>query len=42
MPKKGITRAELSQLLLVYMSLASDIIDLLSILQGVINIFSFE
>ena len=34
MPKKGITRAELSQLLLVYMSLASDIIDLLSILQG--------
>ncbi len=34
MPKKGITRSELSQLLLVYMSLASDIIDLLSILQG--------
>ena len=33
MPKKGITRSELSQLLLVYMSLASDIIDLLSILQ---------
>ncbi len=33
MPKKGITRAELSQLLLVYMSLASDIIDLLSVLQ---------
>ena len=34
MPKKGITRSELSQLLLVYMSLASDIIDLLSVLQG--------
>jgi hypothetical protein len=33
MPKQGITRSELSQLLLVYMSLASDIIDLLSILQ---------
>lgn len=33
MPKKGITRSELSQLLLVYMSLASDIIDLLSVLQ---------
>jgi hypothetical protein len=34
MPKEGITRSELSQLLLTYMSLASDIIDLLSILQG--------
>ncbi len=34
MPKQGITRSELSQLLLVYMSLASDIIDLLSVLQG--------
>ena len=34
MPKEGITRSELSQLLLVYMSLASDIIDLLSVLQG--------
>ncbi len=33
MPKKGITRNELSQLLLVYMSIASDVIDLLSILQ---------
>lgn len=33
MPKKGMTRSELSQLLLVYMSLASDIIDLLSVLQ---------
>lgn len=33
MPKKGITRSELSQLLLVYMSLASDVIDLLSVLQ---------
>lgn len=34
MPKEGITRSELSQLLLVYMSLTSDIIDLLSVLQG--------
>lgn len=34
MPKEGITRSELSQLLLVYMSLASDIVDLLSVLQG--------
>lgn len=34
MPKEGITRNELSQLLLVYMSLASDIIDLLSVLAG--------
>ena len=33
MPKKGITRSELSQLLLVYMSLASDVIDLLSVIQ---------
>ena len=33
MPKQGITRSELSQLLLVYMSLASDVIDLLSVLQ---------
>jgi hypothetical protein len=41
MPKKGITRSELSQLLLVYVSLASDIIDLLSVLQG-ISINNFE
>jgi hypothetical protein len=34
MPKKGISRSELSQLLLLYMALASDIIDLLSVLQG--------
>jgi hypothetical protein len=34
MPKAGVTRSELSQLLLVYMSLASDIIDLLSVLAG--------
>ena len=34
MPKQGITRSELSQLLLVYVSLASDIIDLLSVLNG--------
>ena len=38
MPKQGITRSELSQLLLVYMSLASDIIDLLSVLQGCISL----
>ena len=40
MPKKGITRSELSQLLLLYMALASDIIDLLSVLQGM-NPFKF-
>jgi hypothetical protein len=33
-PKEGISNTELSQLLLVYISLTSDIIDLLSVLQG--------